>query len=192
MAERWLAEEPGRIDMELCEHDHQMETADPQRLIRDDETSWNHYVSLTTTMNQPERIDDNTPLDSMVPTQSRYLSKTDLPPGGATFTVRGFKREMVKGDDGEEQKTVMHFTDSEKPMILNKVNAELLILATGARTSGEAKGKQVGVWYDPTIMFGARRVGGLRLRAPQAAPAQRQTAPPRENDLDDLDSSIPF
>lgn len=195
MAERWLAEEPARIENELCEYDHYMqEMTDPQRLIRADELSWNHYVRLTTTMNQPERIDDDTPLDAVVPTNSRYLSKSDIPPGGTTFTIRGMKREMVKGDDGEEQKTVLFFTEENaKPMILNKVNAELLGIATGARTSGEAKGRKVGVWYDPSIMFGARRTGGLRLREPQAA--QGKLSPrdmPERMSPNELSDDIPF
>jgi hypothetical protein len=169
-------------DLEDCELSHEEELTQEQNLIRDDEISWNYYIGITTNMNTNARIDDNTPLDTLVPSSSQYLGKADVPPQGLNLTIKGFRKEMVKGDDGDELKTVLHFTEDVKPLILNRTNAELLGHATGARTSGEAKGKRVNVYNDALIMFGAKRVGGLRLRA---ATVEQAAPDPAANDLDD-------
>lgn len=119
-----------------------------------------------------EIIPDNIPIGDLVPNKSEYLGKGELPPNGLNLTIRGFKRELVKGDDVEEVKTVIYWVEPDvKKFILNKVNAELLALYTGAQNAGQARGKQINVFFDPSIMFGNKRTGGIRLRAPQAAPA---------------------
>jgi hypothetical protein len=43
----------------------------------------------------------------------------------------------------------------------------LLKLATGGRTVGEISGKKIVVYNDPTVMFGKKAVGGIRIRAPK-------------------------
>jgi hypothetical protein len=124
--------------------------------------------------------------DDLVPSESKYLSKSDVGPDGVILTVRGFKREMVKGDDGDEEKTVLHFLEADyKPMILNRTNSQLLGVVTGAKTAGEAKGKQVVVYNDATITFGGRVTGGLRIKAIPGAPSAPKSAAK-------LDDDIPF
>jgi hypothetical protein len=117
---------------------------------------------------------DNLSFDQLVPGESKYLKRSDVGEDGMVLTIRGFKIETVKGDDGDEEKVVMHFAEDVKPMILNKTNSNLLAVCTGTRTAGEAKGKQIVVYDDPTISFGGRVTGGLRIKkvpgAPKAAP----------------------
>ena len=130
--------------------------------------------------------------DKLVPSDSKYLKKEDVPEekdGGVNLTVRGFKREMIKGDQGDEEKTVMYFAEEGyAPMVLNRTNANRLAIVTGARTAGEARGRKVCVYHDPMVEYGGKLVGGLRIKQPTGATAAPKPAPA----ADDLDSDIPF
>ena len=128
--------------------------------------------------------------DTLVPKNSKYLAKEDVGTGGLILTIAGFKREAVKGDDGDEDKIIMYFAEDVKPMIVNRTNAALLAGATGVATAGEARGKQIIVYNDASITFGGKVTGGLRIRGtdavkPRPAPARAQAAPP-------IDDEIPF
>ena len=115
--------------------------------------------------------------DQLVPSESKYLRKDDVPEDGVNLTIKGFKRETLKGDAGDEEKTILYFAEEYAPMVLNKTNASRLSIATGVKTAGEARGKVVCVYNDPMVEFGGRIVGGLRIKkalatsAPKAAPA---------------------
>lgn len=118
--------------------------------------------------------------DSLVPKDSKFLSKEDVGEDGLILTIKGFTVETMKGDDGEESKVVMHFEEDLKPMILNRTNSQLIAVATGAKVAGEARGKQIIVYNDPTISFGGKITGGLRIRkitgSPKAAPVRASQA----------------
>jgi hypothetical protein len=128
---------------------------------------------------------DSMSFDQLVPSDSKFLKKEDVGEDGVILTISHFSTQSVKGDDGvEEQKVVLNFAEAGmKPMILNKTNSQLLAIATGARTAGDARGKKVIVYCDPSVSFGGRVIGGIRIkkipgpaRAP-AAPAARKPAP---------------
>lgn len=116
--------------------------------------------------------------DNLVPSQSKYLAKGDVGEDGLILTIRGFKMESVKADEGDEDKVVMYFMEDVKPMIVNRTNSQLIGVATGTRTAGEAKGKQIVVYNDPTVGFGGKITGGLRIKkvagAPKSAPARAE------------------
>lgn len=126
--------------------------------------------------------------DELVPSQSKYLAKGDVGEDGVVLTVRGFKQEIVKGDDGDEEKIVLYFAEPDyKPMILNRTNAALLASATGAHKAGDAKGKQIVVFNDTSVSFGGRVTGGLRIKRVAGAPKQAKVAAGSS-----LDDDIPF
>lgn len=131
--------------------------------------------------------------DALVPSNSKYLSKGDVGEDGLILTIKGFRMETLKSDDGEEDKMVMHFVEDVKPMVLNRTNAQLVSIATGAKVVGEAKGKQVVVYNDPTVSFGGQVKGGLRIKkvagAPRTAPAPaaaKARVPGSDDDLGDF------
>lgn len=126
--------------------------------------------------------------DTLVPTDSKYLRKEDVGEDGVILTIKGFAQETINGDDGDELKIVMHFNENYNPMIVNKTNSQLIPLATGATKTGEAVGKEIVVYNDPTIAFGGKITGGLRIKKLQGAPKQAAKAP----DISDVDSDIPF
>jgi hypothetical protein len=113
----------------------------------------------------------------LVPTNSNYLKKDDVGEDGVILTIKGFKSEVLKTDSGDEQKVVMYFMEEGyKPMVLNTTNATILGKITGAQTAGEARGKQVVVYDDPTVSFGGKNTGGLRLKKVAGAPAAPKQA----------------
>jgi hypothetical protein len=75
-----------------------------------------------------------------------------------------------------------------KPMVLNRTNAQLVGVATGAKVAGDAKGKQVVVYNDPTVGFGGKITGGLRIKKVAGAP---RSAAPRTV-ADQVDEEVPF
>ncbi len=118
--------------------------------------------------------------DQLVPSNSKFLTKDDVGEDGLVLTIKGFRMETLKGDDSEEDKMVLHFMEDVKPMVLNRTNAQLVGVCTGAKTAGEARGKQIVVYNDPTVSFGGKITGGLRIKkivgAPKSAPKVKDEA----------------
>ncbi len=128
---------------------------------------------------------DSMNFDELVPSQSKYLAKGDVGEDGLILTIKGFKMESVKSDEGDEDKVVMYFEEDVKPMIVNRTNSQLIGVATGAKSAGDARGKQVVVYNDPTVGFGGKITGGLRIKKVAGAPRQaapRATPPGVSND----------
>lgn len=108
--------------------------------------------------------------DALVPKNSKYLSKEDVGEDGLILTIKGFKMETIKGDDQEEDKVILYFEEDVKPMVINRTNSQLLAVCTGAKTAGDAKGKEIVVYNDPTVGFGGKITGGLRIKKVAGAP----------------------
>lgn len=74
--------------------------------------------------------------------------------------------EEVTSERGKEQKAVIHFAEQHiKPMICNNVNWTTCEEAYGDESDFWA-GKSVEIYVDPSVMFGAKKIGGVRLRIP--------------------------
>lgn len=123
----------------------------------------------------------------LVPTNSNYLKKDDVGEDGVILTIKGFKQEILNTDSGDETKVIMYFVEEGyKPMVLNTTNATILGKITGAATAGDARGKKVVVYDDPTVSFGGKATGGLRLKKIAGAPSAPRQAKPAidEEDID--------
>src|SRR5678815_2143489 len=108
--------------------------------------------------------------DEFTPSNSRFLSKSDVGESGLALTIDRFKREEIQTDDDDwEEKSLVYFKEHEKPLILNRTNSQLISVATGARTLADAIGRRVLVYTDPTVAYAGRIVGGLRIRKLQDA-----------------------
>lgn len=133
--------------------------------------------------------------DSLVPSKSKYLTKDDVGEDGLILTIRGFKMETIKSDEGDEDKVVCYFVEDVKPMVVNRTNSQLIGSATGAKTAGESVGKQIVVYNDPSVGFGGKVTGGLRVKriagAPRPAPAAPRANTQRGPD-EFGDDKIPF
>lgn len=137
--------------------------------------------------------------DALVPSTSKYLKKEDVGEGGVILTIRGFKREVLKDDDGgEEEKIVMYFQEADyKPMVVNKTNAQLISVATGAKVAGHSIGKEIIVYSDPTVGFGGKITGGLRIRrvpgnVENQAPRRPVNVKTAGEAMEDFPDDVPF
>jgi len=106
---------------------------------------------------------------------SQYLCKDDLAKP-LLLTIGSVELRRVGGEDGEE-KPVMHFREDVKSFIVNQTNWITIESAYGDESDHWA-GKQIVVFYDPTIAFKGRRTGGVRVRVPDSAPVTPPVAAP--------------
>jgi hypothetical protein len=103
---------------------------------------------------------------------SRWMAGTDLPPQGIDLVMRSFTQEQV--GDQLEDKVALHFHGSYKPLLLNRTNLRILQSLHG--TTENCINKTICVYNDPTISYGGRLTGGIRLRMP--TPVHTQAPPP--------------
>lgn len=98
---------------------------------------------------------------------SNYLNQDDLP-HPHTAAIKTVGKEMVNTDDnGQREKPIIYFNNGSKPLILNMVNWDTIEAGYGPDSDAWV-GKPVELYVDPNVMYGARRVGGIRIRIPTA------------------------
>ncbi len=114
---------------------------------------------------------------------SKFISQADcMKP--LLLTIKGCHQDEVGKDDGDkEERWCLDFEEIKKSLVLNQTNGELLGEITGKETIEEMVGFKVVLFVDPTVKFGKKKVGGVRVRAPKQPPNQppqqtyRQPAP---------------
>lgn len=123
-------------------------------------------------------------LNEMIP--SKYLKKEDFEED-TLLTIKGIEHEQVGGESGS-MKYVMYFRELEKGLVLNATNIQMCAKAIGADNSDDWMGKKIVVFVDPSISFGGKIVGGLRIRGTRK-PGKAPAAPVP---IEELDDDIPF
>ena len=105
---------------------------------------------------------------------SNFLGKDDLDPT-VILTIASVGREEMKNDDATEMKTVVLWQEQgAKKWIINMGNFMTLEDAYGEDTD-DWTGKPVELFVDHTVMFGNKRVGGVRVRIPAGTPPAATT-----------------
>jgi hypothetical protein len=106
---------------------------------------------------------------------SKYVGKDDLE-APRLMVILELAEAMIKGDHGDERKTVMFFKDPEsKPLIMNTCNWMALEDAYGEE-SDDWIGKPVELYVNPDVMYAGKRVGGVRVRIPSSGqPSQNES-----------------
>jgi len=120
-------------------------------------------------------------ISEMIP--SNYLKQSDFDTNGSIVSIKGLEQKNVAQDDQEpDMKWCIHFYEFDKPMVLNTTNINALADACDSEDSDHWLGQEVVVYVDPSINFGGKRVGGLRVRKYQipapAMPPVRAGLPP--------------
>lgn len=126
-------------------------------------------------------------------TESKFLKRADVGPG-KLLTIQECKQQNVaKSDQAPEMKWCLHFSETDKPMVLNRTNAELVGMITGERNSDNWGGHKVVLYDDPSISYGGKLTGGIRVRAPRNKTAPAPSKPPVVDlPSEEDDDSIPF
>lgn len=117
--------------------------------------------------------------------QSKYLKKEDVETP-TVFTIRDVSLEDV-GQEGE-QRWILWLNESQKGMVLNATKIRLLEGSYG-KNSDDWKSQKVRLSHDPNVMFGSKRVGGIKMDVSARASAKQAAQAPIDPDFDD---SIPF
>lgn len=112
-----------------------------------------------------------------------YLTKEDITEP-KTVTIEKIWSDRFK--DSPKAKLVIQFRETRKPLILNTDNTTWLIQHFGTPSTALWRGS-VTLYNDPSVMFGGRPVGGIRMRPaqttayPNGAPADGRI---REHEAD--------
>jgi hypothetical protein len=93
-----------------------------------------------------------------------FVRKEDIPEP-RVFQISDVTIDEVKDDrGGMKEKPILHFEgDPVRPMVLNTINIKRLEEAFGRRT-GQWVGQEVELYVDGEVMFGGKKIGGLRVR----------------------------
>lgn len=112
--------------------------------------------------------------------QSKFLTRADVGRGMLATIKEVFQENVAKEGAPEELKWCIAFEESEKPMVLNSTNGQIIAAVTKQEDTDHWPGHKVVLYDDPNVSFGGKLVGGIRVRAPRAPAAQaapRQAAP---------------
>ena len=120
--------------------------------------------------------------------ESKFLKQSDI--GKAVlWTIHGVEKVNVAKEGADpEHKWGLSFNESEKPLVLNATNIQLLEKILGDDTDLWAH-KRIVLYVDPHVSYGGKIVGGIRVRAPKPGAPPPPPAPV-EDEL--TDSDIPF
>ena len=88
--------------------------------------------------------------------------KTEDVTGNVTVTIDETKPQQI-GDDSK-QKLVVYFKEFDKGLALNKVNADTITVITGTDEFESWTGSKVCLYVDKSVMFGSKKVGGIRIK----------------------------
>lgn len=109
---------------------------------------------------------------------SKFLASGDVREKPLLLTMTKLTRENVAMEGAEQDlKWALWFAESDKPMVLNSINIQLIGATYGPETDNWP-GKKIVLFHDPNVSFGGKLVGGLRVRAPKNKPTQ--TTPPEQ------------
>ena len=118
---------------------------------------------------------------------SRFLKKEDF----AKPTVYTIKHLAIEEVAKGEEKPVLYFLEVTKGLTLNKTKIKQLEAGYGDDTDHWI-GRKVRLSNDPTVDFGGKIVGGIKLELSKGKPVQAEpVAPPPPADDADEDT-IPF
>jgi len=114
--------------------------------------------------------------------QSKFLTRADVGSGVLATIQAVFQENVAKEGAPEEMKWCVAFDELEKPMVLNSTNGQLIAQITKQEDTDNWNGHQVVLYDDPTVSFGGKLVGGIRVRAsraPKAASVKQGATKPK-------------
>lgn len=92
--------------------------------------------------------------------------------GETEAIVESVVPQEIESEDGSKQKLVIRFEGFDKPLALNRTNAEAMAEITGTREVEDWVGARVCLFVDKSVTFHGKKVGGVRIK--EAEPAQEK------------------
>ncbi len=100
--------------------------------------------------------------------ESKFLKQGDVGERGALLTVTGCIQKNVAQEGADpEMKWCLTFHENDKPMVLNSINIQICEKVFKSDNTDDWHGKQIVVYTDPTVSYGGKVTGGIRVRAPK-------------------------
>jgi hypothetical protein len=109
--------------------------------------------------------------------QSKFLTRADVGKGSLVTIKQIFQENVAKEGAPEEFKWCISFDETEKPMVLNSTNGQIIASIVHSDETDTWVGHKVVLYDDPNVSFGGKLVGGIRVRAPRNQPATPAQAP---------------
>ena len=118
---------------------------------------------------------------------TEYFGGQDLPnlQAEVTATIKGYAIESVRTQSSTTKKGILYFNENIKPLIVNKSKLKPLVTKYGF-DADKWIGKQVTLYFDPTVKFGKEVTGGIRVRIPEPS---NMVKPKCENCGKDIDGA---
>lgn len=104
----------------------------------------------------------------------KYLKGTDLADGDVTLTIASYHREAM--ENGGKVKTVLRFIEEARGLVCNSTNGDIIAGLYGEEVEGWI-GKQITLWFDPSVMMGNERKGGIKVRSVKPGASARRASP---------------
>lgn len=127
--------------------------------------------------------------------QSKFLTRGDVG-SGILVTIREVHQENVAKEGApEELRWCISFEEADKPMVLNSTNGQLIAQITKSDDTDNWAGQKIVLYDDPSVSFGGKLVGGIRVRAPRGQAAMKtmnQKPAPKIDPTDVPGDDVPF
>lgn len=97
---------------------------------------------------------------------SPYLKGETIKKAGDTpVTITSIEVETLGRGEEATPKLVAYFEELDQALVLNKSNLGILEELFGSDDTDDYVGKKVVLYFDPTVMYSGKRVGGIRIKA---------------------------
>lgn len=111
--------------------------------------------------------------------ESKFVKQSDVG-DGLLVTITNVERYNVAAQGAEpEEKWCLEFRELDKPLVLNSTNIQLCAKICASEDTDDWTGKQVVLYVDPTVSYGGKIIGGIRVRAPKKAAAAKGKPTPQ-------------
>ncbi len=101
---------------------------------------------------------------------SNYLTKEDCEPAIKVTVERCVEEDVSMANQPPKMKYVVYFKGQEKGMVLNLTNFQRVVSLCHKEDTDDWQGVEFTLYNDPTVDFGGKLVGGIRVWVPQTAP----------------------
>ena len=125
---------------------------------------------------------------------SDYLKQHDVVPDKLVTIASQEPKDMAPTGKPPEMKIILGFSELDKKLVCNKTNALIIAAIHREDDSENWVGKQVVLYFDPTVSYGGKITGGIRVRASRAGSVPATDAPPATDttDYSQTNDDIPF
>jgi hypothetical protein len=125
--------------------------------------------------------------------QSKFLKRSDCGQGIRVTIASIVEMNVAPENQTPEMKCCVNFHETDKPLVLNSTNGQIIAQITGIDSDIEKNwvGKQIVLYDDPNVSFAGKLTGGIRVRAVRTTKQGAATEPIYPVDTDGS-QSLPF